>query len=122
VRVATCARVSTESQEARGTIGSQLELLGLKMAELGNEIVHQYQDDGYSGARLDRPGLDALRDAAEAALFQQFWCLTTGPPCAQLSLPGQQSPLRARASLLPSFAARGNRAEEGWRPLPDGGH
>src|SRR5262249_39946585 len=27
-------------------------------------------------ARLDRPGLDALRDAAEAGLFEQVWCLT----------------------------------------------
>ncbi len=76
MRVATYARVSTESQEARGTIGSQLELLQQRMSELGHEIVHQYRDDGYSGARLDRPGLDALRDAAEAGLFQQVWCLT----------------------------------------------
>lgn len=63
MRVATNARVSTESQEARGTIGSQLELLRRRMSELGHEMVHQYKDDGYSGARLDRPGLDALRDA-----------------------------------------------------------
>ena len=76
MRVATYARVSTESQEARGTIGSQLELLHQRMAELGHEIAHEYKDDGYSGARLDRPGLDALRDAAEAGLFQQVWCLT----------------------------------------------
>jgi site-specific DNA recombinase len=76
VRVAIYARVSSESQEARGTIGSQLEALRQKMAELGHEIVHEYLDDGYSGARLDRPGLDALRDAAEAGLFEQAWCLT----------------------------------------------
>jgi hypothetical protein len=76
VRVATYARVSTKSQEARGTIGSQLELLRQTMSRLGHEIVRQYQDDGYSGARLDRPGLDALRDAAEAGLFEQVWCLT----------------------------------------------
>ena len=63
--VAIYARVSSESQEARGTIGSQLEALRRKMAELGQQVVHEYIDDGYSGARLDRPGLDALRDAAE---------------------------------------------------------
>jgi hypothetical protein len=34
--VAIYARVSSESQEARGTIGSQLEVLRLKMAELGS--------------------------------------------------------------------------------------
>src|SRR5438128_5811939 len=74
--VAMYARVSSESQEARGTIGSQLEVLRLKMAELGYHVVHEYTDDGYSGTRLDRPGLDALRDAAEAGLFEQVWCLT----------------------------------------------
>jgi site-specific DNA recombinase len=73
--VAIYARVSSESQEARGTIGSQLEVLRLKMAEFGHHVVHEYVDDGYSGARLDRPGLDALRDAAEAGLFTQVWCL-----------------------------------------------
>ncbi len=74
--VAIYARVSSESQEARGTIGSQLEALRQKMSERGHQVVHEYTDDGYSGARLDRPGLDALRDAAEAGLFKQVWCLT----------------------------------------------
>src|SRR5438270_305000 len=74
--VAIYARVSSESQEARGTIGSQLEALRRKMAELGQQVVHEYIDDGYSGARLDRPGLDALRDAAEAGVFKHVWCLT----------------------------------------------
>ena len=74
--VAIYARVSSDSQEARGTIGSQLEALHKKMSELGHQVVHEYTDDGYSGARLDRPGLDALRDAAEAGLFQEVWCLT----------------------------------------------
>ena len=27
---------------------------------------HVFRDEGYSGARLDRPGLDALRDAYQA--------------------------------------------------------
>src|SRR5258708_7715718 len=29
-----------------------------------------------TGARLDRPGLDALRDAAEAGLIERVWCLS----------------------------------------------
>src|SRR5579859_4582724 len=74
--VAIYARVSSDSQEARGTIGSQLEALHKKMSELGHEAVYEYTDAGYSGARLDRPGLDALRDAAEAGLFKEVWCLT----------------------------------------------
>src|SRR6266571_6646380 len=74
--IAIYARVSSESQEARGTIGSQLEVLRQKMSELGQQVVHEYTDDGCSGARLDRPGLDALRDAAEAGLFEVAWCLS----------------------------------------------
>src|SRR5260370_37517607 len=74
--VAIYARVSSDSQKGQGTIGSQLAVLRFKMAEFGHQVVHEYLDDGYSGARLDRPGLDALRDAAEAGLFTQVWCLT----------------------------------------------
>jgi DNA invertase Pin-like site-specific DNA recombinase len=68
VRAALYARVSTEAQADRGTIGSQLQLLRAHIAAAGDELVGEYVDDGYSGARLDRPGLDALRDAAEAGL------------------------------------------------------
>ena len=76
MRVAIYARVSSESQEARGTIGSQLAAVREKLSGLGHEIVQEYRDDGCSGARLDRPGLDAMRDAAELGMFEQVWCLT----------------------------------------------
>ena len=42
----------------------------------GTSWVSEYVDDGHSGARLDRPGLDALRDAAEAGLVERVWCLS----------------------------------------------
>jgi len=76
VRAALYARVSTERQADRGTIGSQLALLREHIAAAGDELVGEYVDDGCSGARLDRPGLDALRDAAEAGLIQRVWCLS----------------------------------------------
>src|SRR5437764_14997171 len=76
MRVAIYARVSSESQEARGTIGSQLEVLRARITTEGHELVAEFCDDGYSGARLDRPGLDALRDAAEAGLVEAVWCLS----------------------------------------------
>ena len=76
MRVAIYARVSTESQEARGTIGSQLEVLRKRVAAEGHELVAEYRDDGWSGARLDRPGLDALRDAADAGRLDAVWCLS----------------------------------------------
>jgi site-specific DNA recombinase len=76
VRAALYARVSTERQADRGTIGSQLALLRHHIVEVGDELVGEYVDDGHSGARLDRPGLDALRDAAEAGLLERVWCLS----------------------------------------------
>src|SRR4029077_27011 len=76
VRAGLYARVSTERQADRGTIGSQLALLREHIAAAGDEVVGEYVDDGHSGARLDRPGLDALRDAAEAGLVQRVWCLS----------------------------------------------
>jgi site-specific DNA recombinase len=64
--VALYARVSTAQQEKQGTIASQLAALAAYAAEHRLAIApeHHYLDDGYSGARLDRPGLERLRDAA----------------------------------------------------------
>ena len=77
MRVAIYARVSTDAQEARGTIGSQLAVLRERVAQEGHEPIADYIDDGFSsGARLDRPGLDALRDAAEAGYIEGVWCLS----------------------------------------------
>ncbi|EQD74800.1 DNA invertase [mine drainage metagenome] len=76
MRVAIYARVSTEAQEARGTIGSQLEVLRKRVAAEGHQLIAEYCDDGCSGARLDRPGLDAVRDAAEAGQIEAVWCLS----------------------------------------------
>jgi len=76
MRAAVYARVSTEAQEARGTVGSQLDSVTSKVAAEGDEIVVTFCDEGHSGARLDRPGLDALRDGAEAGLFDVVWCLS----------------------------------------------
>ena len=76
MKVALFARVSSEAQAQRGTIRSQLEELQAKVAERGHEVVAVYSDDGCSGARLDRPGLDAMRDGAEAGTFEGVWCLS----------------------------------------------
>jgi site-specific DNA recombinase len=76
MRVALYARVSSESQEARGTIGSQIEVLRARITTEGHELVAEFCDDGFSGARLDRPALDAMRDQAEAGNFDAIWCLS----------------------------------------------
>jgi hypothetical protein len=59
VRVAIYARVSTEAQEARGTIGSQLAVLRSRVAAEGDELVAEFCDDGYTATRgraLTAPG------------------------------------------------------------------
>ena len=53
------ARVSTERQERDQTIESQLSILKKWFAQQGYELLpeHVYADEGFSGSRLDRPGL-----------------------------------------------------------------
>ncbi|MFR0355294.1 recombinase family protein [Streptomyces sediminimaris] len=81
MRAALYARVSTERQQARGTIGSQLAVLREHVAAAGDEAVAEFIDDGCSGARLDRPGLDALRDAARPGCSSGCGaCPRTGSP------------------------------------------
>ena len=62
-------RVSTDLQEKEGTIASQQEALREFAAAKGYTIVAEYTDDGYSGAKLQRPGLDRLRDALQTGDF-----------------------------------------------------
>jgi hypothetical protein len=66
MRVALYARVSTESQQARGTIGSQLAVLRERVGAEGDEVVAEFCDDGHSGARLDRPGPDRRNPSGNA--------------------------------------------------------
>jgi site-specific DNA recombinase len=65
MRAAVYARVSTERQERQQTIDSQLDALRAWARDAGHELTegHILRDEGFSGTRLDRPGLDALRDA-----------------------------------------------------------
>jgi DNA invertase Pin-like site-specific DNA recombinase len=66
MQVAFYARVSTSHQQHEGTIESQRRLLKQHIQHQGWSLLpeHEYIDDGISGARLDRPALDRLRDAA----------------------------------------------------------
>jgi len=59
------ARVSTAKQQLNENIASQIAALKDYAARHDYQIGPQeiYQDDGYSGATLDRPALDRLRDA-----------------------------------------------------------
>src|SRR2546430_12129779 len=71
MQVAVYARVSTTRQAQAQGIEQQLDRLRAAVAGRAWELddQHVYRDDGYSGARIGRPGLDRLRDhAALAAL------------------------------------------------------
>jgi site-specific DNA recombinase len=65
VTIAAYARVSTDRQAESQTIVQQIERLQTyaQQQDWALEPEQIYQDDGCSGARLDRPALDRLRDA-----------------------------------------------------------
>ena len=69
MRATIYARVSSERQEKEHTIGSQLEALRAYAAKNRMEVVEEFTDEGYSGARIDRPALDRMRDLAEQGRF-----------------------------------------------------
>ncbi len=70
VRTAIYARVSSDRQEQEQTIQSQLEALRSYAWDKGYEVVGEYLDDGVSGATLERPGLDQVRDQLTTADFE----------------------------------------------------
>ena len=72
------ARVSTEPQAGRGTIGSEVEALRAHVAAAGTSGPASTAT-GTAGARLDRPGLNKMRDAAEAGLFEALHSAATHP-------------------------------------------
>src|SRR3954467_13121112 len=69
MRAAIYARVSTERQERQQTISSQVSALRDWASTHGHVLIeaHVFRDEGFSGSRLDRPALDALRDAVRDA-------------------------------------------------------
>ena len=71
MRVATYARVSTQRQAQTQTIEQQMTRLRAHVQEQGwiLEPEHVYRDEGCSGATLNRPGLDSLRDRAALTEF-----------------------------------------------------
>src|SRR5215203_3521644 len=57
------ARVSTDEQARSGySLAQQLEALREYAAREGYEVLEEVSDPGESGATLERPGLDSVRD------------------------------------------------------------
>ena len=71
------ARVSSDMQRQERTIESQIVELKKQIAGAGHVLVKEYVDDGYSGAQLDRPALDQLRNDLKADLFDAIYFLNT---------------------------------------------
>src|SRR4030095_3088487 len=72
MRVALYVRVSTDRQQQAQTIEQQVTQLHSYVAAHEGWTVaaeHVFRDDGASGAKLDRPRLEALRDHAARAAF-----------------------------------------------------
>jgi site-specific DNA recombinase len=61
------ARVSTEEQAKKGySLAQQLEALREHAAREGHEVLEEVVDAGQSGASLERPGMDRVRDLVAA--------------------------------------------------------
>lgn len=69
MNAAIYARVSTAAQAEHGySLETQIDACKQKAISLGATSIKEYVDDGYSGAYLERPALDNLRDAISANL------------------------------------------------------
>ena len=70
-QVGAYVRVSTNRQAQSQTIEQQIERLKdyNRAHAVGLGETHIYRDDGYSGATLNRPGLDRLREAVRDGLI-----------------------------------------------------
>jgi site-specific DNA recombinase len=75
MNVAIYARVSTDMQAEQGySLGAQITDCTAKAKELGGTIIKEYVDDGYSGAYLERPALQDMREAIRSKMFQVVVC------------------------------------------------
>ena len=116
MEIALYARVSTSRQQQAQTIDQQLDRLRAHVAQhpewhLADE--HIYRDDGYSGAKLNRPGLDRLRDRAAFAAFERV--LITAPDRLARNYVHQML-------LIDELVQRGCQLEFLDRPMSDDPH
>jgi site-specific DNA recombinase len=116
MEIALYLRVSTSRQQQAQTIEQQLDRLRAHVAQhpdwhLAEE--HIYRDDGYTGAKLNRPGLDRLRDRAAFAAFELL--LITAPDRLARNYVHQML-------LIDELAQRGCQVEFLDRPMSNDPH
>lgn len=110
MRAAIYARVSTPRQARDRNTDQQVARLERYAEQKGWVLDGErvYLDEGYSGASLNRPGLDALRDAAAMAEFEML--LVTAPDRLARKYVHQ-------VLLLEELQGRGCRVEFAERPM-----
>jgi DNA invertase Pin-like site-specific DNA recombinase len=85
------ARVSTDEQARSGySLAQQLEALREYVAQEGLQVLEEVQDPGQSGASLERPGMDRVRDLVTTLHLHRRvrWgarCISASPAPPQLS-------------------------------------
>jgi site-specific DNA recombinase len=116
MEIALYVRVSTSRQQQTQTIEQQLNRLRAKVAVEADwhlAEAHVYRDDGYSGASLNRPGLDHLRDHAALGAFELV--LITAPDRLARKYVHQ-------VLLIDEMQSRGCQVEFLDRPMSDDPH
>ena len=115
MRIAVYVRVSTSRQAQSQTIDQQLDRLREHIAAAGERLAEEdiFRDDGFSGATLNRPGLDRLRDRVRAADVDRV-VLTTPDRLARNYV--------HQMLLLEEFQRSGCQVEFLDRPLPNDPH
>ena len=84
------ARVSSDQQKEEKTIASQTAAL-IEFARQENYQVPDewvFEDEGYSGAHLIRPGLERIRDLAAGRSNPSGFSIVTGPVEPEICLSG----------------------------------
>jgi len=77
---AAYVRVSTGRQEKEQTIDAQIDEIRQMALANGDRLADEliFEDDGWTGELLQRPGLDRMREAAMAGRFQVLYVYDRG--------------------------------------------
>src|SRR5215211_6617219 len=116
-------RVSTSEQARSGySLAQQLEALRAYAAREGYEVLEEVQDPGQSGASLERPGMDRVRDlvaagGVSAVLAQDRDRIAREPAYHYLlngPIPSVRAPVRRRGLTSTSTIMRAASQASTW--------
>jgi site-specific DNA recombinase len=118
MKVALYIRVAASCPGKDGGVASQTEALRSYAQKEKHEVAEDYVccDDGHSGASLARPGLDRLRDGAQAGAFDAVLVLSPdrlSRKYAHWILLVEERTARAIPAIFPNHPLSMNRNEDG---------